>query len=173
MLPQFAVVKALLGGVRWYVWVIAVVVAWGAWNRHQFRSEQTDFNNAKIAAAAERAASAAEVAAENARRAREKQEITDAANQKAARLEAALRDRTGTADKLRARLAALDAERCSGGAAAVEGSASAAAAGDLSAYVRRRLDEARERTIEFADRAALAGETCELEYDSLKKKPPK
>ena len=51
--------------------------------------------------------------------------------------------------------------------------AAAAAAGDLSAYVRRRLDEARERTIEFADRAALAGETCELEYDSLKKKPPK
>jgi len=160
-------------GLSLTTWLLIFVTAWGGWQRFQRGHVQSEFNEAKAAAAAERAASAAEVAAEKARLAREKQEIADAATQKAARLEAALRDRTGTADKLRARLAALDAQRCGGGAAAVEGSASAAAAGDLSAYVRRRLDEAREGTIEFGDRAALAGETCELEYDSLRKKPPK
>ena len=71
-------------------------------------------------------------------------------------------------DLLPDRLAALDAQRCAGGAAAVEGGASAAAAGDLSAYVRRRLDEAEAGTIEFADGAARARGVCERQYRALK-----
>lgn len=165
-------IRALLGGVKWYVWVIALVMAWGAWNRHQFRSERTEFNNAKVAAAAESAASAAEAARETSRRLFRQQEIVDAANQKTSGLETALRNRTGAVGQLQARLAALEAQRCAGDPATPEGRASAAAAADLSAYVRRRLDEATDGVGEFADRAAIAGEACESAADSLKK-PPK
>jgi len=164
----------LLGGVLskvpWYGWVIAVAVALAAWNRHQARSVRADFEQAKTAAAAERAASAAEARLHEQHREAEKKGAIDAARNQAARDRAALADQRTAARQLRDRLAALEARACGGDPGAGGGSQGAAEARDLSAYLRRRLDEAEEGTIEFADGTARARATCERQYRSLR--PP-
>src|SRR5690606_14632383 len=98
----------LLGGVLskvpWYGWVIAVAVALAAWNRHQARSVRADFEQAKTAAAAERAASAAEARLHEQHREAEKKGAIDAARNQAARDRAALADQRTAARQLRDRL---------------------------------------------------------------------
>lgn len=161
-------IRGLLGRVPVWAWVLAVVLAWGAWNRHQARSVRAEFDQAKVAAAAERAASAAEAAAESLRRRRAHQEITDAAHLKSAQLEASLAASADAGQRLRQRLAALDAQRCSGDPAAAGGGQAASAASDLRAELSRRLDQAADGVARFAERAAGAGETCEQSYDALR-----
>lgn len=53
------------------------------------------------------------------------------------------------------------------GAAAATGSASADTAARVLADVRRRLDEAEDRTIRFADQSRVAGLACERIHDGL------
>lgn len=164
-----AAVRALLGRVPLWAWVLAVVLAWGAWNRHQARSVRAEFDQAKVAAAAERAASAAEAAVESSRRRRVQQEAVDAANLKSAQLERSLAASADAGQRLRQRLAALDAQRCAGHPAAASGSPAASAAVDLRSELSRRLDEAADGVARFAERAAIAGEACERAYDALKR----
>ena len=164
-----AAIRALLCRVPLWAWALAAVLAWGAWNRHQARSVRAEFDQAKVAAAAERAASAAESAAESLRRRRVHQEITDAAQLKAAQLERSLAASADAGQRLRDRLAALDAQRCAGDPAAAGGGEAASAASDLRADVRRRLDQATDGVARFAERAAGAGQACEQSYDALKR----
>ena len=158
-----------LSGVRWYVWALAVVVPWGLWQRHSARAVTADFETAKTVAAAARAASDAQAKAETARREAEKKGAIDEARRKSAAAAAALIAERASAERLRDRLGALEARACGRDPGAPDGSASAVEAGDLLAYVRGRVEEARRRTVEHADRASIAGETCERFVDSLTK----
>ncbi len=160
---------SMLGGVRWYVWALAVIVPWGLWQRHSARAVTAEFETAKTVAAAERAASDAEAKAERARREAEKKGAIDEARRKSAAAAAALVVERAAAERLRDRLGALEARACGRDPGAPAGSASAVEAGDLLAYVRGRVEEARRRTVEYADGAAVAGATCERIFDSLKK----
>jgi len=164
---QLAPITAALSRVPIWAWALAAVLAWGSWNRHQARSVRAEFDQAKQVAAAERAASAAEAATESLRRRRVQQEAVDVANVKTAQLERSLAASADAGQRLRARLAALDAQRCAGDPAVASSSAAASAAADLRADVRRRLDEATDGVAGFAERAAGAGETCERAYDAL------
>lgn len=63
---------------------------------------------------------------------------------------------------LRVRFASVAStcDRGAGSEASSPGSQAASSPGDLLAYVQRRLDEAADRTAEFADAAAIAGQVC-------------
>lgn len=162
-------VLSILGRVPVWVWALAVLAAWGGWHRYQAVSTKADFQQAIVVAEAARAASAVQAATETARRERAHKELLNDAWKKA-EAEAAARTRALAAgDKLRAQLAALDARRCAGDSAAAPGGAAASAAGDLQAYVRRRLDEATDGVAGYAGQAAGAGALCEKSYDALTK----
>lgn len=72
-------------------------------------------------------------------------------------------------ERLRVALAAATARANATGqpAASAVGGAPADPAADLLADVRRRLDEATDGTIGFADAAHLAGSTCERIFDGM------
>lgn len=159
---------ALASGIPTWAWVLAAVLAWGGWHRHQERQVRADFEAAKAAAVAERAASAAEAKAATQQREAEKKGAIDEARKAAARARAALLEQQSAAGELRDRLAVLEARACGGDPGAGGGGAGATEARDLSAYLRRRLDEAEARTIEFADGTAIARAVCERQYRALK-----
>lgn len=162
--------RGVLSNVPWYWWAIAVLLAYGLFNRHQFRSVRTDFEQAKTAAAAERAASQAEAQAEHSRRLIVQKEATDAANLKSQRLQTALAASTDAGRELRDKLAALEARSCSGDPVPAGAGQAASSPADLRAYVSRRLDEAAEGIAGFAERAAIAGQLCVESYQALKPK---
>jgi hypothetical protein len=161
-------VGAVLGRVPLWAWALAAVLAWGAWHRYQARAEREAFEAAKATAAAERATSETQAATETARRLRVQQEATDAANIKTAQLERSVAAAADAGQRLRARLAAVEAARCAGDPAAAAGGPAAGASADLSADVHRRLDEAADGIARFAEQAAIAGGTCQRAYDALR-----
>lgn len=161
----------LASGVPVWVWVLGAALLWGGWHRHQERTVRADFEAAKVAAAAEQAASAAEAEAATLRREAEKKGAIDEARKSAERARAALLEQQSAAGELRDRLAALEARACSGDPGSGGGGEGAAAARELSAYLRRRLDEAEAGTIEFADGAARARDVCERQYRALRPAP--
>ncbi len=167
MIP-LAPIGAALGRVPLWGWALAVVLAWGAWHRHQALTEREAFETAKSTAAAERAVSEAQAATETARRLRVQQEATDAANLKTAQLERSVAAAADAGQRLRARLAAVEAARCAGDPAAAAGGPAAGATADLPADVHRRLDEAASGIARFAEQAAIAGGTCQRAYDALR-----
>lgn len=167
MIP-LAPIGAVLSRVPLWAWALAAALAWGGWHRHQARAEREAFEAAKATAAAERAVSEAQAATETARRLRAQQEATDAANLKTAELERSVAAAADAGQRLRTRLAAVEAARCAGDPAAAAGGPAAGASTDLSADVRRRLDEAVRGVARYADAAAIAGAACEQSYRSLK-----
>lgn len=168
LLVPLKLIGGALGKVPWYCWVIAVSLALAAWNRHQARSVRADFDNAKVAAAQERAASAAEAATETARRLRVQMEVVDAANIKAAALQRSLAASADAGRRLRDELAAQQARACTGDPSVAGSREAAAAAADLHADVSRRLEEATDGVAEFAEKSAIASEACFGAYGALK-----
>lgn len=160
----------LASKVPWWAWAMLILLLWGGCARRELKSVKKEFETAKVTAAAERVASETAAKVETERRERDKQEIVDGAKANAAKVRAAQveRDRAGNvAEQLRARLAAVEASRCAGDPAAGGGSEAAREAADLSAYVRRRIDEATDGVADFAEGAAGAGEACQRQYRSL------
>lgn len=110
--------------------------------------------------------------AEETRRTTEKQEITNAAVRKYSQADLDSRAAELADQRLRDATAEL-AARCGPAAsdpAAQPASAAASSAGDLQAYLSGRLGAAARAIADFGERAALSGETCKREYDSLNNK---
>jgi hypothetical protein len=163
-------VLGLLGRIPVLAWVIAGLTALALWNGHKAKSVRADFETAKVHAAAARAADIASAAVEGARRVTAQQEVLDAQAKELERLSRAHGALLDSGRQLRARLAAVQAERC-GADPQASGASQAAAGGgdpgDLSALVQRRLDEAAEGIARHADTARVRGLGCEGSYDAL------
>ena len=101
--------------------------------------------------------------AEEQRRAEAQSEIAHDAKLSRDRADAQLRLAGDSARRLQQRYDALVAQ----GATAPAGSASAAEARDMLAELRRGVEEAARSTVEFADRASVAGDACQRSYDAL------
>lgn len=166
-MPVWLVLRPILGRVPVWVWVVIAVLAWGGWQRHRAQSAERVHTRAVAAAAAAREAQLQADAAETARRLAEQERIANDARQKAAAQAAdALRARTAE-QQLRARLAAITADRGAGAASAPGGSQTAAQAADLLADVLGRCVSRVRELAEYADAASTAGEACQRSYDAL------
>jgi len=152
------------------VWIIAGAVALALWNGHRVKSVRAEFETAKLRAAAARAADIASAATEGARRVTAQQEVLNAQAKELERLSRAHGALLASGQQLRARLAAVQAERCRADPQAAGASAPAAGRGDpgdLPAVVQRRLDEAADGIARHADTARIRGLSCEGSYDAL------
>lgn len=101
----------------------------------------------------------------------DKQEVIKNAQAKTKQAVAAVADAAAAGDKLRDRISQLTS-RCTAptqSAGAGPGSPPAAAADIMLADVQRRLDKAAEDLAGYADAARIAGQACEVSYDSLRK----
>lgn len=100
--------------------------------------------------------------------------IRESANEAQKQLEAAYANLDSAADagrRLREQYNRLSARRCPSPVSppAVAGSAPADPTSDLLADVRRRLEEAENETIGFADKSRIAGLTCERDYQIIQR----
>lgn len=163
-------VLGLLGRIPMVVWVIAGLAALALWNGHRAKAVRAEFETAKVEAAAARAADIASAATEGARRVTAQQEVLDAQAKELERLGRAHGALLDSGRQLRARLAAVQAERCRADPQAAGASSAAAGGGDpgdLPAIVQRRLDEAADGIARHADTARVRGLSCEGSYDAL------
>ena len=125
------------------------------------------------AAAADRAASASEVTSENSRRLVAVQGASDAAHLQAERDRVAAAAARGAAERLRQRVAAVEAAARTSDPAAAGQCQAADAATAVLADVQRRIDDAAGQLAAYADSARTAGQACERAYDALIANPPK
>jgi hypothetical protein len=93
------------------------------------------------------------------------QEITNETHREAEHYQSLADGNRAAGQLLRDQLAAASST-CPAQPATAAGSAPASAAPDLLADVQRRLAEAEDRTVEFADASRRAGIACERSYDS-------
>lgn len=160
-------VLAIVRRVPVWAWVLLVLLAWGAWQRHQARSIERKHTAAVAAAAQERESKLQADAAETARRLAAQKGATDDATKtnKALAVDAA---RARAAEqRVRQQLAALTANS---GTSDPASAAASAPAGEtvtvLANMLGRCVSRARELA-EYADAARTAGETCERSYEAL------
>lgn len=155
----------LLRVVPMWAWLVAAVLAWGAWQRHQARSASADLTQQQLRAAQQREAALAAAFHEQTRIANRHGAIADDTK---ARLDAARADaRRAAADARRVRDAAAGVAAASGGAAAAGDCTPAADAARMHAELLGRAVDRAATLAEYADAAAAAGRACERSYDAL------
>lgn len=160
-------VLAVLGRVPLWAWAVAALLAWGGYHRWRAIDARADFEQAKIAAAADQANEAARVAREDARRMKTVQEAADAATLQAQRDRAAADRARDSEQRLRARIAAIQAGARPADPAASGGGPATAEAADVLADVLGQCIGRVRSLAEYADAARTAGEACERSYYSL------
>jgi chromosome condensin MukBEF ATPase and DNA-binding subunit MukB len=171
MTAALLVLRRIASAVPWWVWVLAAMLAWGCWQRHQAKSAAEKYARAVATATAERESQLAADAAETARRLQAQQGATNHAKTQAQNNAADAARARAAADQLRAQLATLKANGGSANTAPAAGGPPAGQTVDvLSDLLGRCVGRARELA-EYADAARTAGETCEASYDALTTKP--
>lgn len=95
------------------------------------------------------------------------QEIANDTRQQAEHYEAAAADNRAAGERLRGQLAAANERASTAQSAAAAGGQAADTARRVLADVQRRLEEAEDRTIEFADASRRAGLACERIYETV------
>lgn len=132
---------------------------------------QSKFDKAKADQADELAKLTAEYRDKENKFQTDKQEVIKNAQAKTKQAAAAVADASAAGDKLRDRIGQITS-RCAAptpSAGTGPGSPPAAAADLVLADVQRRLDKAAEDLAGYADAARIAGQACEVSYDSLRK----
>lgn len=153
-------VLALLVGIWWHGHYLGAAGVQGRWDAE---------NHRRVTAALKATAEARE---EEQRRVAAHQEIAHVAELSRTRADADRRAADAAGQRLQQRVAAT-AARCdaaSNPAVASPGPA-ASAPGDLLAEVQRRIDDAAGELADAADRARIAGLSCERAYDALTRQP--
>lgn len=148
-----------------WAWVLAALLAWGGWQRHQAHAAAAALQHQTEEAAAARVRAAEAAATETARRVTAQKGITDDAQ---TALDAARRSAgsvAANAARLRAQLAA--ARRSTADPLVAADCSSATARADVLADL---LSSAADRAASLAaeaDASRIAGSACERSYDAL------
>ena len=170
MLP-LAPLAAIFGRIPPKVWVIGAVLALLAYYRWDARSAKAEFKRAQEQAQLEHAAQVVRDATETQRRTKAIMEVADAATLQS-QTDRADSDRLRAADqRLRARLAAYQANGGSANPAAAAGGQAASAPTGVPADVFGRCLDRVRLVAGYADTTRTAGEACERSYDALSELP--
>ena len=163
-----APVWSLLRSIPWWAYVIALVLAWGGWQRHRAQSVAATYQKAQAEASAKREAELAKSIAETERRLEAQRKVTDHAIVQTA---AAKRDAVGAAAaaaSLRIRLAAFNSGSGASNPATPTGGDTATSSVDLLANVLSQCVERVRVLAEYADQSRIAGDACVGAYSALK-----
>lgn len=169
MNPLFSLIPAPY---RWLILAALLVVYGGVcfYRGASFEQRRADQREAAAAVAAMKTQVAA-VTAARAEEHRKTDAVAGVANEIRKQLDAsrvAESDNRAAGERLRGQLAtACNAGGSAAQSATAGGSAPADAATGVLADVQRRLAEAEDRTVEFADRSRIAGLGCERAYEAL------
>lgn len=163
-------VLGVLRAVPWWAWLLGAALAWGGWHRWRAIDARADFERAKVQAQAEHAAQLERDTRETQRRTRTIMEAADAATIQS-RAHRADADRARAAlERVRAQLAAHQADRRPADPSAAGSSAPAADAGMVPAELLGRCGTRILELARLADERGTAGAACERGYDALR--PP-
>lgn len=149
--------------------IAAAALGFTVWKHNLISEAERAGYDKAVAEARERELQAVKAArAEEQRRTQAVQGVANATRKELATARAAADDARRAGELLRAQLAAAGA-LCGGPAnpAAAGGSPATNPAGGLLADVQRRLDEAADATLRFADESRIAGLGCERAYETL------
>lgn len=164
--------NALFSIVPIWAWAIAAAVGWGAWQKHQAAEAADSLRLKEAAAATQREQGLRDSFNQTERRLNAQNKVVQNATIKIARANAAAASAAGAGERLRARLAVVNASQCAPGAAAAVSGQAASSPADLREYVQRRLDDAADQLARHADDARAAGQACEQAYDALSEPVP-
>lgn len=145
-----------------WAWALAAALAWGGWQKHRATAIAAEFAQAQQQAAAEREQALAASIAETSRRLAAQQEATRRADNSLVKARGAAASAAASADGLRARLAAIQADAGASHPAAAGAGQTNRLAELLGACADRHRDLAA-----AADRAIIAGHACEQSYSAL------
>jgi len=166
---MWLVLSPILGVLRaipWWAYAIAIVLAWGGYQRHLANAAAARFQAAQRAAAAEREQALAAVVAETARRLAAQQVVAQNATVRSARAQASANAASIAAAGLRDRLLALQADLSS-----AHPSADATSQAARLAEILGRCTDRYTSVAARADAAIVAGQACVESYESLSSQP--
>lgn len=150
-----------------WAWALAVVLAWGAWQRLSATRATQALAAQQVQAEAAKAQAMHAALVETSRRLTAQQEAARAAANQARQARADAADAADAAERLRQRADELAASAAACDPAAAPGGAAASAPGVVLAHMLGRL-EARGRDAAAAlDAATAAGIACERSYEAL------
>ena len=151
--------------VPFWAWLVIALVAWGGFQRWRANSAAATYQQAQIEAAKATEAALAENIRETARRLAEQQKVTTDAELKLTKARSDAAGAAGAAERLRRQLVALRAASAPTGDPSASG---AGTAGRLAEVLGECVDQYR-TVAAAADRAVVAGRTCEASYNALTK----
>jgi hypothetical protein len=160
-----APVMSVLRAVPWWAYALAACLAWGGWQRHRANSAAATYQRAQIDAAKATEAALAENIRETARRLAEQQKATNDADAKLVKARSDAAGAAGAAERLRKQLLAIRAASAPTGDPSATGPGSA----DRLAEILGECVERYRAVAAAADRAVIAGRTCEASYSALSK----
>jgi hypothetical protein len=155
-------IVSVLRAIPWWAYAIAICLAWGAWQRHRANATAAEYQHAQAEAAQQREAALAASIAETARRLAAQQEATRNADAQTLKARGNAAAAGAAADRLRAKLAAVNADA----GASHSTAASASATGRLADILATCADRYRD-VAASADRAVIAGSACVASYEAL------
>lgn len=164
-------VLAILRRVPAWLWPLLAALAWGAWQRHDARTQTERRKAAEVQVATERAQAAEATASESMRRVLAQQEVIHAAEVRSAALARDAAAARAVADRVRVAAASYAASSATSSAAAAGDCQAAETVSGLYADLLGRAVERGAVLADLADRARAAGQACEAAYDSLTVKP--
>ncbi len=158
---------ALAKRVPIWAWVLLVLLAWGAWQRHLANAASATLREHDAAVAAQTLAQQqADLARSLAIQKSQKETVDAATTQAAAAAADAARQRTA-AERLRARLAARQTDLGPRDPAAAASGPPAAAGSCVPADLFGRVLDAAGQLAAIADQRGVAGQACERAYQAL------
>lgn len=161
--PVLGVLKAI----PWWAYALVAALAWGAYNRHDARSQAAAKHALIQVAAAEEAKALRASIAESERRVAAHQEIASAAQARIVELERSAAAVRTVAGRVRpAAVAYVASAAASNPAATAECKATEATAGVLAELLGRATERA-SLLADLANRTHGAGQACEAFYDKL------
>jgi hypothetical protein len=162
-------VMAFAKGVPILAWALMAALAWGAYQRHDAKSQERQKHAVIAKVAAEEAEGLRATIAESKRRVAAHQEIASAAQARVEELERSAAAARVVVGRVRPAATAYAASAVSRGASAPGDCKAAEDAANLFAELLGRTANRAAELADLADRSRAAGQACEASYDTLNK----